>query len=736
MAGQVDRFGRPIPADPGYKEIINDDGSTVQQRTTLYLGADIIATDDPDSDATRLNVSLPNPGFPFQVVASVTGTLRSMGNLPTDGTLYQTREYGVYGTGVGGWSYRWNAASTATDDGVLVIKADFLDTGRFLAVMPPDGIMNALACGPAAADLGTRTKSFDPAGVVEVGAECYRITRILREAGWSGLEVPNAGPYYLCTGTHIQVAPSSNPGVPFYFGSKSGAKLQGLIGDHVAVVGLGAMARGLGDTATVQSLIAPDFNSTCVPFTQTILGTEKTFVGIDTDDLDADVGDTVIVYIGADITDGSGIQYEWLMSEIESISFTAAPIADITLKQGVPYAPLPSTSGSRGPQTHHTMRKIIGFQDGTEIRGFRLNNVSIGIIYGRNCTIDCHWETAIFQHNHWGTSGLSIPHWTSDIITGYDIGEGALSWYGLGLVLQQCYETNIGMIRCENLDGVPLITEEIDSRGTHIGLIECNWNAANSWNTNCAIVGATGGSTDIISIDHMVLTGGYGFASVVRSCHVGVYEDRGSPEYEGVSMSPVQCERIFWKGQGYNARHRDQIIIPVVDGESFWKLPFSGLIRQLFVRVSTPGAFTTFASVGITTLGVDDGNNDGHAADIVSGVVTAKDRWFPAETASVLIVGYPNGRGSCNPQIHIVGSGVPDGTFLHIDVEMFLPDLATSGQVDTAQGVYADMRGSDGAPSFNANRVGQVCIDSSASPRDVYMSINVGTGATDWVKIS
>lgn len=727
MEEPLDRFGQPLPPDPGYKEIWNADGTKPRSWEKLVLGADLTITSDEANKASVLNVSLPNPGAPIQVVASVTVTLRQYGNIPTDGTLFQTREYGVYGTGLGAWSYRWDSASTATDDGVLVIKADFLTTGRFLAVMPPDGIMNALACGPAAADLGTRTKSFDPAGVVEVGAECYRITRILREAGWAGLEVPNAGPYYLCTGTHIQVAPSSTPGVPFYFGSKSGARLQGLVGDHVAVVGLGFMARGEGDSATVQSLIAPDYDATCLPFTQTILGTEKTFGPLTTTTLA--VGETVIVYLGADITDVSGIQAQFLISEIESIS--ASPTGTVTLREGVRFM-MPATPGTGGrtSQTYHTMRKMIGFQDGTVISGFRLNNVSVGGVFGRDCTVDCFWETAIFQHNHWGMQGLKIPTWISDKITGYNIGSGALSWYGVGMTLQQCYSTDIGIIKCANLDGVPLVSEEITCRGTHIGVIDCNWNAANAWNSTCAIIGGTGGQTDLIGVDQMLLCGGYGFASIIAATHVTVFEDRGSLEYEGISVSPRQFERMLWRGQGYNGKKRDQVIIPIADGTTFFPLPTSGVIRDVSVRVSTPGSFATFADIGVTQIGIDDGTNSGFEFPFVSGYVTSKDQWYPLYGATTLFLNQPNGHGQCTPTAHIVATGVPAGTFLHVDIEMFLPDLATQGQPVTTQSAMALQRGSAGTPTFNADYVGQDVFDSTN--KIWRKSISKGNGALDW----
>jgi len=57
IKGQVDRFGRPIPASPGYQVLINADGSEVQQRNRLIIPASLIAADSPDNDATSLSTS-------------------------------------------------------------------------------------------------------------------------------------------------------------------------------------------------------------------------------------------------------------------------------------------------------------------------------------------------------------------------------------------------------------------------------------------------------------------------------------------------------------------------------------------------------------------------------------------------------------------------------------------------------------------------------------------------------
>ncbi len=55
--GQVDRFGNPIPANQSVKVWINADGTVPQQRETVKLDANIVASDDAATQATVLTVT-------------------------------------------------------------------------------------------------------------------------------------------------------------------------------------------------------------------------------------------------------------------------------------------------------------------------------------------------------------------------------------------------------------------------------------------------------------------------------------------------------------------------------------------------------------------------------------------------------------------------------------------------------------------------------------------------------
>lgn len=81
--GQVDRFGRPIPASPGYQVIINEDGSEIQQRNRLILPASIVASDSDDNDASELALNI-TPGDINPIAAhTVLGNNSASSAVPT-----------------------------------------------------------------------------------------------------------------------------------------------------------------------------------------------------------------------------------------------------------------------------------------------------------------------------------------------------------------------------------------------------------------------------------------------------------------------------------------------------------------------------------------------------------------------------------------------------------------------------------------------------------------------------
>lgn len=54
VIGQVDRFGQPMPSEPGYVMFINEDGSQPRMRIRVHLDNTLMAVDDEQTCATKL----------------------------------------------------------------------------------------------------------------------------------------------------------------------------------------------------------------------------------------------------------------------------------------------------------------------------------------------------------------------------------------------------------------------------------------------------------------------------------------------------------------------------------------------------------------------------------------------------------------------------------------------------------------------------------------------------------
>ncbi len=384
------------------------------------------------------------------------------------------------------------------------------------------------------------------------------------------------------------------------------------------------------------------------------------------------------------------------------------------------------------------MRKVIGFQDGLEISGLCLNNIFVTGQGLRNHTRSLHWELGTFMHNDFMCEGIRMPRWTADKITGYDQGSGGVyAWYGAGAILQSCYGTTIDYIKIENLDGVQLLGEELSSRGTHIGYCEVTWNASNSTVFSCTFFGGTPGSTSLISIDHLVTKGGRHQAVLGTQCKIGTWEDQGPAlgSLSYFSFSPAVADRLFIGGQGYRDKKRFEFVIPVptTASSALTLVPCKGLIRNVNLRITCPSTFAQVIDVGINALAVD-GTASGTSYDITSGFITARDTWFTVNPAQTFGASSPDLHGYCQPRILVGSNGTtPAGTLLHVDVEMFLPEMIGQGQVVLSDTSAPHIRGGSGAPASSADFIPQWYLDTVA--KTLYVAKSTGSGAADWVAL-
>ncbi len=727
-------------------------------RTTLFLDETITAADEPNSDATRLTVHVPS-GLTnsVEMVESVTALRQAFGSISatTYKRIFRTRQHGAYGDRLGGWDYYWDPDSVETDDGVLTFEVDFVTTGRLKAVRPPDGMMNALACGPASADLGSRTKSFDPLGVVAIGTELTRVSKILSDDGWAGIKFPD-GTYKVVGGESVA---TRSRGQGFSLEGSGNTIFQGPAYDiDTSSQGLIHCSRAdgaqdqYGNLPFFTAYVADSATTVERSWTQTFTGSERTMVGVSNIGAHGTcsalaVGDICFIRIGAERTDAAF----WAMgyyAEIESITPTTGTAGDVKFKQPLPEVP-PTGVGVNvnRTQTKHDMIKIQvdGFQDNLKIKNLIFDQVFMGANNTRNAVYEnCHWKTTTFAFNLTSTFQTRVTNCHIENMTGTDSGHIG-DRYGGAFALQACYNTFIESVKIDNLDGTFFVGEELSCRGTKIGLADITWSAQyNLVYANCAIFTQNIGTTNILSCDHLVLRGGYNNCSWGHNVRVGLLEDRSSHvtanrHFPLWTVDRLVC-RIFDEPheRSYSTRRTTSHMVPLSttpSGTVTVDVPIHGLCRRLRVKTTNLSDLNTMV---LSAAGESGGWYD----LIASNFVTAADTWFEIDAAAIEAVGSPNSFGYLTIRIETTSkvSPPPAGSFLSVECEMFVRDPDTfptgAGYGDLNETSKDTIVCSDGAPTFDSDFIGQDCLDSSSSPRKWYKSVNTGTGASDWVALN
>ncbi len=725
MAGQTDRFGRPIPADPGYKEIINYDGEVLQMRTTLFLDETITATDDPDSDATRLHGTPPAPVFSSMVetIDSVSALRTYVVTANTYKTILRTRQYGVsvYGARNGSWDYYYDPDSTDADDGVLTFESPFYD-GRFKAVRPTNGMIDALACGPAAADLGSRTKSFDPSCTqfptitgVAIGTELFRISKLLNRAGWSGISFPSWGKYRVNGGEQVSQRIKD---VGFILDGNDGATFLGpdIVGSAQAI-GYYARAKDESDVQSGYQLMQGGYNSKT--WEQVFQGGEIVMNAIADVVVDAAVkavvGETAVLRIGAEPNDHGGWSASQYFAEIIEITPTTGNAANIEFWPPLPeLAPTePSGSVTRN-QTHHDLVIIAedGFQDNLEIKGFICYNVFFSGIYDRKTKIDCRWQETVLGINTTGSQNpvynLAFEH-----AKGYGVGG-----YGIPVILQATVGVSIPTLKV-NADVNAVVDQELSTRGTRIGVFDLLWTARNQASTRCIPV-TSSSSCGQITIDHFLIRGGYYSIALAQNVIVNYMESYSfGTANNGVQIRADTCNRLRFNGVDYSGKRKSFQVIPLTaSANHVVKVATgSGIIR--FCRVFPTCAMTAIDSFTMVVNG----------SAIVSPSGVTSNQWNDPNEFSqaycAAAVGY------MYATLNVVTNGtLVAGTAIYVETEEFIPEITNVPSI-TDTSASPQIVGS-GAPTLNALWVGQEYIDSAASPRKWYRAVNAGSGASDW----
>ncbi len=689
-----DAYGNPISIPPHNQVIIGPDGLPTARRTKLILGSGLTCTDVPETDGTRIDV---DGGSNSIIIVDSVSSIRSLSRNPDSNVLYRTRG-SISPFDGGGAFYRWDASSVDDDDGVLILKVMSRSAGRMRYVnIDPSNMYCALSAVPALGD-NTRSVSFDPSGTIAMRSEFYRVTKILRNNGFSGITFPSGR--YLVFGDE-NVGGSLLPNVPFRIELLGSATF--FNPDTTGSKQFGIFAQGEVQLLTL--------GYTSRHWTQSITGSaEHVFSGV-ADVSGLSVGQTVFVRYGADKTDASGWCAFWSLDTITNISGST-----VTVLKG---APMPTPVGvginTQRTQGEHDMIVMTEFQDDTQIVGGYIENMFFTSQGSRRLLIDVQTSRSISLFMN--MFACTDMHYPGTMVVQH--AEGSIT-AGELFDLQSCYNTRIGGIVIDFANNpspqlLGILSEELNCHGTTIGLIDvtCNPNVGAT-----AMVAQTPGQVDIIRIDHLIVKGLASGCTVCSNASIGTFENL-SGSSQSVPIRMDQCERVLFRGQSYTGKKSYDCSLDLpTSGTKVFTFPVSGLVRRLTIKPST--------LTGITDVHIK-GNGAGDSYDITTGFLTS-GQWCDINPGALISVSSPNYDGYTSLRISVTSDGTtPAGSFFAVEVEMFVPDLVGSSLVSTT---FPMVLSGSGPPSFNADFVGQEYRDSVGL--NLYDSVQTGTGSTDW----
>lgn len=714
MGGQVDRFGQPIPASPGYQTILNPDGTQPRMRNILRLGTGITATDDPNSDATDLNVDISIGGSVTTVdgVSNLRNDLFLLG--PSVDKIYVTKYYGAT-PDAGGMPYRWNATDVTTDDGVLHIKNSHYSTGRFNPIRPIDGMMPAQACGPALADIGTRTVSFDPNGVIPIREEFYRVTKILRNNGYDGLYF---GPKY-----------DGTPASYFVYGDeKIGTSVKPFVGFEIRTAANSEIyctdARAFQGSAQLTVQIDTEIVNYGAGYgtrfwtygTGGLADTSgrRTANGV-ADITGLAVGDTVYVRLGANNTDYDGSCMCYAFCTIKTLTPTTGTAGNIEFWQGFPEDCPDVPPNPLRLYNKHDILKINGFQDNTRFN-CTFRNVYLGVIGYRQLILDCVWtETRLFAIN--GLTGIGMQGRVKVLNC-----HAPSSLNGTLVTCAFQYATHISDLQVSITNETPgtimqIWSEEANCRGTRVDkcTVECfDSNTGFGGFTN--LFSQTVGQTSPISVGHCIISGGLGTIGLGGDIELLDIKN-GTLGSLNTQVSTIKA--IVYKNKKYVLAEDGFYDFPLIASSTLvYPLPIHGITKSLRAKPDT--------MTGVTKIEISD--TGAGWIDITSEF--AAGTWQSLPACEQILSGYPDWYGYNTMSFRFTTDGtVPAGKGVHFQHVCFIIDQANSALTGTDTS-FALTQFSSGAPTANAEWFGQTAFDTTNSVW--YKSVATGTGASDW----
>jgi len=547
----------------------------------------------------------------------------------------------------------------------------------------------------------------------------YRVTKLLRDAGYAGLSFPFGA--YQFNGTE-QFGDSALPGVGFTIRFENGALMKAEATPALTnSIPFALYARG-GDTGTAGEIYAVGYGARY--WTQVIQGSETSYAGV-ADIVGLAVGDTIICRFGADNTDGGGVWKTSTMAKILSITPTGGTTGTVVVDTPSP-SPLPLAPGNALRQyDKHDMLKVTGFQDNSQIRGGRVENIFFTPLFSRNCVIDVdEWtECRNFAIITGPGSGMIVPKMIVRRVLGSAVTHANV------ITLTQHQNAHFGSIIIESIKPIGpavmnVFSEEASCVGTRIEAISVNFNAIDAFGGNVGIFGQTPGQTDLVSVGRVTLLGGYGTCSFDANYRIDVLEARTGP-YINLFVRGDQVRSMYWRDQVWNyARDFNALLPAPASTTQSMTVPWHGITRYLRVR--------PVSMVGVTAVNI---SGDGFAttdynitANMTLGV------WTDIPQAALMSVATGNFLGNNALTIRVTTDGSsPIGNAIAIAASTLLVDLNLNDGLGSFYGVDSSVPlsiSSNGAPASSAAFVGQLCLD--VVDNIWYSAISVGAGASDW----
>jgi len=661
------------PSERGILEVADDAGAVINDVNRLRLGPGLSMSRNP-SDPSIVIDTIASLVSSVVVVNSAVA-LRSFALIPDSDKLYYTKGGAAANDG-GHWWYKWNPSDTSTDDGVLHLKISSRTVGRFNPIRTPDGMYNALSAVPAASD-GSRSVSFDPSYGVAIGSELARVTKILRDSGWSGIAFgadASGNRTYKCAGTE-GIGFSSAPFVPFTVELTHGAQFKA---DPSAVTITAAPIIVYADFEI--SILSGSAYGTRT-WTQTIGGGERSFSNV-ADITGLVVGDWMLMRIGADKTDASGAPFVIFCAQIKSITPGTGTTGTIETWQSVPEE-CPTGVGINlfRTQTLHDMVKMTGFQDNTKIRAGdgAFYDVSINPIAVRNMEFSGGWEQA-------KNFGLNCLYCFSMDVGRFFVGRavGSPSVPGNLITLAKNYDTRIRSyilsdIAPQSSGFVQALSEELGCRGTRIDFADITYNASGAAAAVVLFCTQTPGQYNSISIGTLLLRGGVGTIQMSPNVHCDYVENR-CPVASGSIFRLDLTDAYYFNGVYFSGSLKTESTIPVrASSVVSHTMRVHGMTRSMRVKASSVTGITKFEltqSGGIVYT------------DLVGSLVAGQ--WVDLNQATVQGVTFPNQVGYGHLTIRITTDGtVPAGSGISIIHDVFQTTLAEGSSATVTDTSYS-----------------------------------------------